>query len=113
MIAFETNLLVRFVADDNKQQADIAESLMRSEVVFLSRTVMLETEWVLRVHYRKSRIELAAFFGNLLDAENTLIEDIHHVNRALEWYRLGARPLTHPRAGSPSDVAPNDRRDGL
>jgi predicted nucleic-acid-binding protein len=63
---------------------------MNANTVFLSRTVLLETEWVLRVHYRKDRSELAAFFGNLLDTDNTIIEDSHHVSKALEWYRLGA-----------------------
>jgi len=35
MIAFDTSLLVRFLADDNKAQADLAEQLMQSHTVFI------------------------------------------------------------------------------
>lgn len=48
MIAFDTCVLVRFLADDDPAQADMAESRRRDNVVFLPRTVLLETEWVLR-----------------------------------------------------------------
>lgn len=34
MIAFDTCLLVRFLADDDKAQADLAEELMRTHMVF-------------------------------------------------------------------------------
>ncbi len=36
MIAFDTNLLVRLLADDDKAQADIAEALMRTNTVFIA-----------------------------------------------------------------------------
>ena len=90
MIAFDTNLLVRFVAEDDQQQADIAESLMRTNTVFLSRTVLLETEWVLRSRYQIQRQPLAGFFQQLIDMENVEIEDGPLVAKAVEWYRLGA-----------------------
>lgn len=90
MIAFDTNLLVRFVVGDDCQQADIAESLMRSNTVFLSRTVLLETEWVLRSRYGIERARLAAMFGQLLDADNVDIEDAALMVNAVDWYRRGA-----------------------
>ena len=46
MIAFDTCLLVRFLADDDQAQADLAESLLADNTVFIPRTVLLETEWV-------------------------------------------------------------------
>ena len=33
MIAFDTGLLVRFLADDDKAQADLAEELMRTNTI--------------------------------------------------------------------------------
>ena len=90
MIAFDTNLLVRFVTEDDQQQADIAESPMRTHTVFLSRTVLLETEWVLRSRYQIQRWPLAGFFQQLIDAENVELEDDSLVTKAVEWYRLGA-----------------------
>ena len=47
MIAFDTCILVRFLAEDDQEQADLAESLIRNNTVFLPHTVLLETEWVI------------------------------------------------------------------
>jgi predicted nucleic-acid-binding protein len=63
MIAFDTNLLVRFVVNDCPAQADMAEALMRQQTVFISRTVLLESEWVLRSRYGQSPAALAHFFN--------------------------------------------------
>ena len=41
MIAFDTCLLVRFLADDDKTQADFAEELMRTYTVFIPDSVLL------------------------------------------------------------------------
>lgn len=90
MIAFDTNLLVRFVIADDPAQADIAESLMMANTVFLSRTVLLETEWVLRSRYRIQREALVALFQQLIDADNVEVEDAPMLINAVDWYRLGA-----------------------
>lgn len=90
MIAFDTNLLVRFIADDNKAQADLAEMLLQTNTVFISRTVLMETEWVLRSRYQQQRSELELFIDTLLNVDNIVVEDSEQVIRALEWYRLGA-----------------------
>ncbi len=58
MIAFDTNLLVRIAVNDDLKQAELAEQLLDSNEVFVPRTVLLETEWVLRSVYKKSRTEL-------------------------------------------------------
>ena len=90
MIAFEPSVLVRFLADDNKAQADLAEQLMQSHTVFIPRTVVLESEWVLRSAYKKTREQITRFIEALLDSENTIIEEHNSVKQALGWYRLGA-----------------------
>jgi len=90
MIAFDTNLLVRALVMDNPEQVAIARRLMAEDTVFLSRTVLLETEWVLRSRYNKSRGELLAFFRALLETENTAVETAEALGHAVEWYARGA-----------------------
>jgi predicted nucleic-acid-binding protein len=90
MIAFDTCILVRFLADDDQAQADLAESLMTDNTVFIPRTVLLETEWVLRSRYRKKRKELLTFFKLLLEIENVVLEDAAQIERAITWYAMGA-----------------------
>ncbi|MBK8453013.1 MAG: type II toxin-antitoxin system VapC family toxin [Thiofilum sp.] len=90
MIAFDTNLLVRIAVNDDQRQADIAEQLINNNPVFISRTVLLETEWVLRSVYKVSRSNIAAFFERTLITENIFIESSTEVGQAIEWFKLGA-----------------------
>lgn len=90
MIAFDTNVLVRIAVNDDQAQADIALRLLENNEVFVSRTVLLESEWVLRSVYKKSVNEIADFFENLIYTENISIENIGEVENAIKWYRLGA-----------------------
>jgi predicted nucleic-acid-binding protein len=90
MIAFDTNLLVRAVVADEPTQVAIVRDLVMQDIVFISRTVLLETEWVLRAVYKKSRTDTLEFFRALLAVDNTEIEDSSAVGLALDWYALGA-----------------------
>ncbi|MGB4583232.1 MAG: PIN domain-containing protein [Rhodoferax sp.] len=74
MIAFDTNMLVRALVLDNPAQADVARQLMAANTVFISRTVLLETEWVLRARYKKTKDQLQGFFIALLASENAVVE---------------------------------------
>lgn len=90
MIALDTNVLVRALVMDHPDQVVIARRLLRQDAVFISRTVLLETEWVLRARYGKARDELLAFFRALLDAENAVLETPQVLALAVEWYAQGA-----------------------
>jgi predicted nucleic-acid-binding protein len=52
-IALDTNVLVRALVMDHPDQVVIAPRLLRLDAVFISRTVLLETEWVLRAPLRQ------------------------------------------------------------
>ena len=51
MLAIDTNLVVRYLTGDHPQQSAKAKAVINGEQVFVSTTVMLETEWVLRSAY--------------------------------------------------------------
>jgi predicted nucleic acid-binding protein len=67
MIAFDTNLLVRALVADNPDQVAVVRQLITADTIFIPRTVLLETEWVLRSRYKKTRAELNEFFTALLE----------------------------------------------
>ena len=90
MIAFDTNLLVRALVADNPDQVAVVRQLITADTIFIPRTVLLETEWVLRSRYKKTRAELNEFFTALLETDDTLIEDAEAVSLALDWYARGA-----------------------
>lgn len=68
----------------------MVQQLLALNAVFIPRTVLLETEWVLRASYRKMRAQISQFFVELLETENTVIENHGAVASALDGYRLGA-----------------------
>jgi predicted nucleic-acid-binding protein len=90
MIAFDTNLLVRTVVADDPTQVAIVQELIKQYSIFISRTVLMETEWVLRSVYMKTPADILGFFRALLQVDNTEIENSIEVGYALDWYGLGA-----------------------
>ncbi len=90
MTAFDTCILVRFLADDDQAQTNLAEALMHDNTVFLPHTVLLETEWVLRSRYHKKREKSLEFSRLLLEIENVVLEDAIQFETALTWYAMGA-----------------------
>jgi predicted nucleic-acid-binding protein len=90
MIALDTNMLVRALVADHADQVAVVRQLIADDTVFISRTVLLETEWVLRARYKKTPTELLQFFRALLDTDDTVIEAVEEVRNALDWYAYGA-----------------------
>lgn len=90
MIALDTHILIRLVVDDHQAQSELAERLVRENRVFISKTVLMESEWVLRHSYRFSRDRIAWFFRQIFEPWNTVIEDPEQVAKAIEWYAAGS-----------------------
>ena len=90
MIALDTNMLVRALVADHAEQVAVVRRLIAGDTVFISRTVLLETEWVLRARYKKNPPELLQFFRALLETDDTVIEAAEEVDSALDWYAQGA-----------------------
>lgn len=89
MIALDTSVIVRVVTRDDPKQAEIATRVMASERLWLCKTVVLETEWVLRHLYRLSREAIDSAFRRLLGFRRLEVEDRAEVGRALSWYAKG------------------------
>ena len=91
MIALDTNVLVRFLVDDDVDQAKIAgiliDQLTDAAPGFIGREVLVELVWVLERAYGYERADIAAAFDGLLSATELLIEDADDIGLALELYR--------------------------
>lgn len=85
MIAVDTNVLVRlFVCDDAAQGKCAAELFARAEEVFIAKTVVLETAWVLQSAYGFPRHEVAGALRRLAGLPNVVLEDAEQVAFALD-----------------------------
>ena len=60
MRAIDTNVVVRYLTDDEPEQAARAKTAVDAGSVFVSTTVLLESEWVLRSVYGFTAGEVAA-----------------------------------------------------
>ena len=89
MIAIDTNILVRILTNDDPAQAKRAVRLIENNEIFIPKTVVLETEWVLRYAYGISRKSIIKAIQKFLGLSNVLIENPQIVFEALNWYEKG------------------------
>ena len=89
MIAVDTNVLVRFITNDDAAQAKRARLLIEAGPVFVAKTVLLELEWVLRGAYGLDRLTILKALRGLLGLPALTAEDEFNVARAVEWFEAG------------------------
>lgn len=90
MIALDTNVLVRLVTGDDAVQAKrVAARIDTGDAFFVSLSVALELEWVLRGAYKLARDRVVASFEALLSIRNLRFAEDQAITRALAHYRLG------------------------
>ncbi|MBI3665477.1 MAG: type II toxin-antitoxin system VapC family toxin [Acidobacteria bacterium] len=94
MTGLDTNVLVRFLVEDDRRQTDrvhrfLARSRTLGERVYISAVVLCETVWVLRSGYAKSRAEILEAVQQLLSTDIFLVEEEDSVRAALLLCRTG------------------------
>jgi predicted nucleic-acid-binding protein len=88
MIAVDTNVVVRFLTADDPAQARKIWALFRDNEVWLSRTVILETEWVLRGAFDLNREAVNKALISLISMEGVEVEDHPMIEEALRLHEL-------------------------
>ena len=89
MIAVDTNVLIRLLTKDDRDQAKRAAKLFGENEIFIPKTVMLETEWVLRYAYGIDKSGILDALQRLIGLSNIKMEDSHAVSLAVSWYADG------------------------
>jgi predicted nucleic-acid-binding protein len=89
VVAVDTNVVVRLLTGDEPAQAARARALFEREAVLLAKTVILESEWVLRRLYRFRSDRIADAFVALIALPNLVCEDARVVADAVQWMRDG------------------------
>lgn len=62
---------------------------MEAGAVFVPKTVLLETEWVLRRAYDLPTVDILGAFEALAGAAEVELENAEAVQRAIAWFRQG------------------------
>jgi predicted nucleic-acid-binding protein len=89
VIAVDTNIVVRYLVEDDVAQTDRAEVVLRSGAVWVPKTVLLETAWVLRTRYGFDRVAITNGLQRLLGLPGVAVEDPGVVARALDLHDQG------------------------
>ena len=89
MIAIDTNILVRILTNDDPIQARRAVKILQSDDVFIPKTVILETQWVLHHAYAINKADIISGFQKLLGLSNIYPENAETVAQAISWYEQG------------------------
>lgn len=92
MTGLDTNVLVRYLAQDDEHQlrAVLAMLLKRNATFFVPDLVLVEVHWVLTSLYDWTPDEVAEAFGRLLTVHNLVFENEGRVRGALRALRQGA-----------------------
>jgi len=89
VIGLDTNLVVRLVTNDDPRQAARVARLVEREEVYLPKTVVLESEWVLRHAYGLEPTVIRTALEKLLGLAQLTVEEGDRVHQALTWYGEG------------------------
>lgn len=100
MIGLDTNVLARFLVEDDMEQSRIATELLeemsaRGEVGFVADIVLAELSWILDRSYNFSRGEIAASFRHLLLARQLDFRSRDEIREALDHYDDGGDLADH------------------
>ena len=119
MIGLDTNVLARYYIDDEadaeaQRQRLAARRLIESgQPLMVSKSVVLELEWVMRGYYGFEHAEVASVMRHLLEQPHIAVEDRDAVEQALSNGEAGidfVDALHHASYKSCDSVATFDDR---
>lgn len=93
MQAIDTNVVVRLLVRDDKDQGQRAEAIFRQALgaggVWLAQIVLVEVVWVLRSAYKFDRKTISSVLRALLNTEGVTVEEAPLVLSGLAAFEVG------------------------
>ena len=91
MIALDTNVLVRFLAQDDDAQFEVAAGLIEGCTSdapgYVCREVIIELVWVLERAYKYSREDIAEALLSIVTASQLSVENAQDIASVVNLYR--------------------------
>lgn len=92
MIGLDTNVLIRYLVQDDPRQAEQASSYIESNCTddspcFIGQIVLCELAWVLESNYNQDREQIASIIEQLLQVGQLEVMEPEVVWRALTDYK--------------------------
>lgn len=90
MIGLDTNVLVRYLAQDDAKQSARATKLIHSLTVekpgFVTLVSLIEIVWVMQSCYRATKPEVVAILDTLLRTQELIVENAETAMKALKIF---------------------------
>ncbi len=98
MIALDTNVLVRYLAQDDARQSAAAtrlieQTLSPADPGYVSLVALLETVWVMESCYGADAATIASILDDIADTASLLLQDAAAVKSAAKRYARGGVDL--------------------
>jgi predicted nucleic-acid-binding protein len=92
MIGLDTNVLIRYLMQDDAAQARLASAAIesaagRGDRLRLTAITLCELVWVLESAYRQTRADVARALDQIVRTADFDLEHVDHVRAAIEQYR--------------------------
>ena len=92
MIGIDTNVIVRYIVQDDPKQAKAATKLIEQSCSpdnpgFINQIVMCEIVWVLKRNYKLDKASICQVIEQIIRTDRIVIEDIQLVWKALETFK--------------------------
>ena len=100
MIGLDSNVLIRYITQDDKDQAEIAGAII--EPGYINQIVICEIVWVLRRAYGYEKKIVIRVIQRILQTSEMVVENSENVRKALDAYKNGKadyRPARGTNAG--------------
>ncbi len=89
MYRVDSNVVVRYVTNDDVGQSAVARRFIDGNEIRASWTVLLETEWVLRSAHKLTRERILFIMLQFAGLPTVTIDDPSRFATALEWFEQG------------------------
>jgi len=89
MISVDTNILVRILTNDEPKQVKAAKKIFMDNEIFIPKSVILETAWVLIYSYNIGKSETINSILKLISLPNVNVEGFHTVLHAISLANEG------------------------
>jgi predicted nucleic-acid-binding protein len=89
MVTVDTNIIVRLLTQDDQWQYQQSLAIFQSQDIFISNTVILETEWVLRFAYKFKPTEICRALKQLFGLPNVHLDRDNLIAQVLQWHENG------------------------
>ena len=90
MNAIDTNILIRYLTQDDVKQGEAAKELIENdEPVFLTHIVFIEAVWVLTTSYGLDRRTIAKVLHEVTSSGFFILEKSQIMSKALQDYQNG------------------------